>query len=156
MSSSSAVQVARGWAHSAPRFSRKPALVVLLVLVELIVWSGLQPQLAKAVTPPADANLGQQGWYKLEKDRLTDKSQLSVNVGNGNKTNNNSGVVNGVLIQNLGGSKGAGKGAGAGPTVNINAVNNLGNANGQVVGGKNSGGGSSPNQNSSQNFNSHP
>jgi YD repeat-containing protein len=84
MSSSSAVQVARGWAHSAPRFSRKPALVVLLVLVELIVWSGLQPQLAKAVTPPADANLGRQGWYKLETHRLTDKSQLSVNVGNGN------------------------------------------------------------------------
>jgi RHS repeat-associated protein len=85
MSSSSAVHVARGWAHfSAPRLSRKPTLVVLLVLIELIVWSGLQPQLAKAVTPPADANLGQQGWYKLEKHRLTDKSQLAVNVGNGN------------------------------------------------------------------------
>jgi len=76
-----------------------------------------------------------------------------VNNGNGNKTNNNSGEVLGVLIQNLGGSKGAGKGAGSGPTTTINAQNNLGNTQGQaVVGGKN-GSTVSPNQNSSQNFN---
>jgi RHS repeat-associated protein len=84
MSSSSAVARPREWTGSARRIAHKPVLVVLLVLVELIVWSGLQPQLAKAVTPPADANLGQQGWYKLEKHRLTDKSQLAVNMGNGN------------------------------------------------------------------------
>jgi len=62
---------------------------------------------------------------------------------------NNSGEVLGVLIQNLGG-KGAGKGGGA--TTTINAVNNLGNANGQanVGGGKKAG--SSPNQNSTQTF----
>ena len=84
MSSSSAEAVSREWDNSAPGISRKAALVFLLVLVELIVWSGLKPQLAKALTPPPDANLGQQGWYKLEKHRLTDKAQLAVNVGNGN------------------------------------------------------------------------
>ncbi len=73
-----------------------------------------------------------------------------VSLGDNNKTNNNSGIVNGVLIQNLGGAKGAGKGAGAGPTTTLNAVNNLGNTNGQaVVGGKK---GSAPNQNSTQTF----
>jgi hypothetical protein len=78
-----------------------------------------------------------------------------VNNGHGNKVNNNSGEILGVLIQNLGG-KGGGKGGegrgkgGGGNTTTINAVNNVGNANGQaVVGGKK---GSTPNQNSTQTF----
>jgi len=82
-----------------------------------------------------------------------------VNNGNGNKVINNSGEVLGVLIQNLagkGGSKDGLKegrgGAGSSPTTTINAVNNLGNANGQANVGGGKKGGSSPNQNSTQTF----
>jgi hypothetical protein len=80
-----------------------------------------------------------------------------VNNGNGNKVNNNSGEVLGVLIQNLGGkgggkgAEGRGKGGGGGNTTTINAVQNLGNTNGQAaVGGAKKG--STPNQNSTQTF----
>jgi len=85
-----------------------------------------------------------------------------VNVGNGNKVLNNSGEVLGVLIQKQvsgsgsGGEKGkVGRGGGgAGDvTTTINAVNNLGNANGQAnVGAAGKKGGSTPNQNSTQTF----
>jgi len=58
----------------------------------------------------------------------------------------NNGDVLGVLIQNLG-SK-AKDGASKDITTTINAVNNVGNANGQAAVGK----GSKPNQNSTQTF----
>ena len=84
-----------------------------------------------------------------------------VNNGNGNKVLNNSGEVLGVLIQNLGGKGGSkdglltrdGKGGGgSSPTTTINAVNNLGNSNGQANVGAGKKGGSSPSQNSTQTF----
>ena len=84
-----------------------------------------------------------------------------VNNGNGNKVLNNSGDVLGVLIQNLGGKGGSkdglltrdGKGGGgSSPTTTINAVNNLGNSNGQANVGAGKKGGSSPSQNSTQTF----
>jgi hypothetical protein len=54
--------------------------------------------------------------------------------------------VLGVLIQNLGNKTGTG--AGKDITTTINAVQNVGNANGQAAVGK----GSKPNQNSTQTF----
>jgi len=80
-----------------------------------------------------------------------------VTNGNGNKVINNSGEVLGVLIQKLGSGSGSGgekRGGGAGDvTTTINAVNNLGNANGQAnVGAAGKKGGSTPNQNSTQTF----
>jgi len=84
-----------------------------------------------------------------------------VNNGNGNKVLNNSGEVLGVLIQNLGGKGGSkdglltrdGKGGGgSSPTTTINAVNNLGNSNGQANVGAGKKDGSSPSQNSTQTF----
>jgi hypothetical protein len=56
----------------------------------------------------------------------------------------NNGDVLGVLIQNLGSKAGSGKDI----TTTINAVGNVGNANGQAAVGK----GSKPNQNSTQTF----
>jgi len=71
------------------------------------------------------------------------------NIGNGNKTNNNSGNVLGVLIQNLGSkAKDGASGPSKDITTTINAVSNVGNANGQAAVGK----GSKPNQNSTQTF----
>jgi len=82
-----------------------------------------------------------------------------VNLGNGNKVLNNSGEVLGVLIQKQvsgagGGEKGkAGKGGGAGDVnTTINAVQNVGNSNGQANVGAAGKKGSTPNQNSTQTF----
>src|SRR5262249_41352586 len=80
-----------------------------------------------------------------------------ANLGNGNKSIVNNGDVLGVLLQNLGDKTKDGvakEGSGYGSksiTTTINAVNNVGNANGQAAVGK----GSKPNQNSTQTFNSH-
>jgi len=73
-----------------------------------------------------------------------------ANLGNGNKSVINNGDVLGVLIQNLGSKAKDGVAAGGGKdvTTTINAVNNVGNANGQAAVGK----GSKPNQNSTQTF----
>jgi len=73
-----------------------------------------------------------------------------ANIGNGNKSIVNNGDVLGVLLQNLGGKAkdGAAPGSGKEITTTINAVNNVGNANGQAAVGK----GSKPNQNSTQTF----
>ena len=91
-------------------------------------------------------------------DRLADPRRGVNTVGNGNKTNNNTGVVNGVLIQGIGGGSGrdgvvpaiGGRGGSSSSLVQ-NATNNLGNTNAQGAqgGGKK---GSSPNQNSTQSF----
>ncbi|HEY4909925.1 MAG TPA: hypothetical protein VIJ73_10515 [Methylomirabilota bacterium] len=70
----------------------------------------------------------------------------TVNLGNGNKTVINNGDVLGVVIQNLGGKARAGTSPSI--TTTINAVNNVGNANGQAGVGR----GSRPNQNSTQTF----
>ena len=70
----------------------------------------------------------------------------TVNLGHGNKTVINNGDVLGVLIQNLGGKQRAGHSPSV--TTTINAVNNVGNANGQAAVGR----GSRPNQNSTQTF----
>jgi hypothetical protein len=69
-------------------------------------------------------------------------------VGNGNKSVINNGDVLGVLIQNLGSKAKDGIGGKGDVTTTINAVNNVGNANGQAAVGK----GSKPNQNSTQTF----
>jgi len=76
------------------------------------------------------------------------------NVGNGNKTNNNTGIVNGVLIQGLGGrgADGLTTGRGSSSTLTQNAVNNLGNVNAQGAQAQGGRKGSSPNQNSTQTF----
>ncbi|HTY76712.1 MAG TPA: hypothetical protein VMI34_02745 [Candidatus Bathyarchaeia archaeon] len=75
-----------------------------------------------------------------------------ANIGNGNKSIVNNGDVLGVLIQKLGsGSKSSDAASGKSKgdvTTTINAVNNVGNANGQAAVGK----GSKPNQNSTQTF----
>jgi hypothetical protein len=72
-----------------------------------------------------------------------------VNLGNGNKSVINNGDVLGVLIQNLGSkAKDGASGASKDITTTINAVSNVGNANGQAAVGK----GSKPNQNSTQTF----
>jgi hypothetical protein len=70
----------------------------------------------------------------------------TVGLGNGNKSVINNGDVLGVVIQNLGGKSKTG----TSPTITttINAVSNVGNANGQAAVGK----GSKPNQNSTQTF----
>jgi hypothetical protein len=84
-------------------------------------------------------------------------------VGNNNRTNNNSGQVNGVVIQGIGGSSLdiglgltrdgilGGRGSSQSSVVQ-NAVNNLGNTNAQAAQAQGGKKGSSPNQNSTQNF----
>lgn len=70
----------------------------------------------------------------------------TVSLGNGNKSVINNGDVLGVVIQNLGGKSKTGTSPSI--TTTINAVNNVGNANGQAAVGK----GSKPSQNSTQTF----
>jgi hypothetical protein len=71
-----------------------------------------------------------------------------ANIGNNNKSNINNGDVLGVIIQKIGGKTGSSEGKSKEITTTINAVNNVGNANGQAAVGK----GSKPNQNSTQTF----